>query len=1106
MAKFYKYLLLTLAFTGVTKVDARIEVKSYTKDGKFSLFSNPEFSEKIPEQYSLFWGSAFASCKFIYNLRFFGNFRVEKDERSGRDVHTGEDGVEALLIQLFPDHTSGKLVAKKEHEKKDKESTIQKLAALLIKTELAREILKLKGNETYEEFKKLLDLQKRTKEVNLSSFSDNVRTSLNKFSIQNFFKDKSTLRGAAKDKSNLISGLNSKCLGVDENKLMDAINDESKYGYPDLTVERIVLAYISEILNSQEEATLFYEIYSEYRNLIFSKSHNDAAVANLKGNDAASNIYSLVMETVVGPYNNPVSNGKCPAWKKDGSEIKAVGKDFQDCVETSIRHLFNFVADQDRIPSEDNTSNDLVFGDLRERVLIEFQNGTLGTDRINELEDFYTKTGKEGLNSGMFNVRGDWNKVVFGFDGNVNEVRYNKKNESVSVGGGNDLKSGIDNVVRVMCSVLGIKYDALKEVCPRDPKEFTEACFYKFLKILNPDNDYSISFYPDKCTDYGKIQITIKGKDCYSLDLVYSEHHGYADTQTLAGSVALYENVDDKQKTLLGFISPDPDSNRSAKSNPYYRVFVGARPNAKSAFDMGMDAGDSDQRDAFRTIANKILDLYDDEIYCDKNVDISWCSSLRSLSVDIWRKPPLDAELKLPTSIEDLTIGCKYDLSLLNLGAMKNLRKLHLSEECTGYGTIPQSVQTLETRDNNFSALAFPESIESLTISCPDGTQSLDLTRFTEVEYLTISLERTGSPLRDIIVPEKVKELTIMGGKVEGKFVLPESIMEINIFEGVSFYDEVVLPPNVRSLLIGNSCEFHKLNFDKAEKLTDFGIGEDCHFYDEVVLPPNIRSFIIGQDIYFHESILQGSHFHKSLVLPECLESLLIGKGCNFHKLNFDKAEKLTDFEIERNCDFYDEVVLPPNIRSLLIRNGCNFHKLNFDKAEKLTDFEIGENCQFYDEVVLPPNIRSFIIGQNSHFHESLVLPECLESLDMNGCRFHKLNFDKAEKLTDFEIGDNCIFCDEVVLPPNVRYLTIGLGSNFEKSLVFPECLETLYIKDNSRFYELNFDKATKLNSLIVGPNCEVGRDFSIPNSVKTLMIGQCKIEGKLTPAREFGF
>ncbi|MDR1908080.1 MAG: hypothetical protein LBQ43_04460 [Holosporales bacterium] len=1128
MTKLGKCLLFILTLTGSTKVDARIEVRSYVADGEFDLFFGRNFSDgtnisdKIPGKFSLFWGSAFINSDFLRKLRFFGHVNMSNQKPL--------DGVAALLKKLFP-NTRNELVARKIHEYNSNEEEIRTLAALLVKAELVRLFLALQGNRNDKEFKK--ELGKKLRDGSDPGFSDYMNAIFFATPLSSFFNGKDKLQSAARklhDEGKLPKEVLDIIFTKDTElgQLKKAILDESKYGYADRTVENIILAHISERLNSVDEAISFYEIYSQYRDVVFSGGYNARAVSQ-DVNRPAKLVYSYFTSTDA-PYTNPVSNGSCPAWILDGGKIKGTNHIFADCVETSIRHIFNFIADQNFI--ESCREGDQPFGDLRDRVRCEFkEEDLLQADRVHELELFYAKNKNDRLNSNEANVRGDWNKVVFGFGKDANDVEYNDKRL-------NNLKSGITNIVKVMCSVLGIKYSALighDDVESLDPKTSEDlnrlniAGFKRLLAIVNPDNTYEVTFNEKYDLDHGEIVVTITNREgkSYSITLTYQPCHGAAITPEIPNIATQYEGFSEEEIKLLGFVCP------KCSSSPYHKIFAtgnSTQTSGEIAFNYARNTYDENQRQSLRRVTNNVLSS-DENVFITCGFfqdirgplkpwiyDISWCSSLKNLKVtnidsdaseivlptnlktlEISDRYPVSDNLALPESLESFSVAYNGDMDKIALP--KSLKTLSITNECTSSSklALPESLKSLSiVYKGETDKIVLPKSLKTLSIN----GECLVNRHLALPNLESLKIKYSGD-IGDIIskMGTKLTDLEITGTILcSGDVKIPDSVKHLTIGDSSSFLGKLYLSKSLESLTIGSDGHFNELNFDGVTELKEFRCGSECRFSNKVVVPECLKSLEMGYN----------NNFVSGLVSSESLVYLDLGQNCLFKDLDLEKSTKLRELNLKgcvlgkitipttietlsigNDSKFECDLVFPESLERMYMGHVCEFKGLNFEKSTQLTELNFGQKCRFSGSIVMPSNLKSLRMSFNNRFECDLVFPESLETLSRQcGCEFKGLNFEKSTQLTELSLGENCTFAGQITMPNSLKSLQIGDKNRFEFDLVFPESLETLSRPVGCEFKGLNFEKSTQLTGLNFGEYCIFAGQITVPTTLKQLITG----------------
>ncbi|MDR1236158.1 MAG: hypothetical protein LBJ96_04075 [Holosporaceae bacterium] len=303
-------------------------------------------------------------------------------------------------------------------------------------------------------------------------------------------------------------------------EICSAIVAEKEHGYSKYTTEHVILAFIGALLEAGNVKD-FLDQWRKYRESVFKEEYISemSGLGRDKIMEKAKQVYKE-FENVAKrlPYNAPVDNGDAFPCEIDtnGKIVKVNNsKPFADCVDTSLRHTFNYVLGTEKIE------------DIRCRVRNEFEkesknNSVVFTpDRLEEAKEF-REMGEEKMNSSASEVRTSWNRVVsclnFGCTGS--RIKYargsNSRNE-------NELESGFVNFTKALAAVLGVRFGGI-----------TGDNAFSFLKRLfnciNQQREYilvdSVSSKGDEIYGELSVEIKVKGICLAKFEIVQKSGHG----------------------------------------------------------------------------------------------------------------------------------------------------------------------------------------------------------------------------------------------------------------------------------------------------------------------------------------------------------------------------------------------------------------------------------------------------------------------------------------------------------------------------------------------------------------------------------------------------
>jgi hypothetical protein len=293
--------------------------------------------------------------------------------------------------------------------------------------------------------------------------------------------------------------------------LVNALQDETSAGYQQYTVEHSLLAFIFDVVRNKDDAQLLLREWSGLRANIFTREYiGEQQYLQFSSRQGLTNLAQEVFTNLIRllhgfPYQAPVSDGKATQWivYPDGSTV-ALGN-FSDCIETSIRHLFNYSLGCSGMHSFDKEA-------IRARVKAMFPNeGQLrGDDHLDEIETFYQTI--HDPNDIGHATRSLWNLVTFGLNSademqSPHCVRYELTRDLPN--SGNELLSNICNVLKAVGGILGIRASTIMEGV--DNLDDVLVKLNDLLSLINDSNTY----------DLHVVQSNIG--DDISVDSIYAE-------------------------------------------------------------------------------------------------------------------------------------------------------------------------------------------------------------------------------------------------------------------------------------------------------------------------------------------------------------------------------------------------------------------------------------------------------------------------------------------------------------------------------------------------------------------------------------------------------
>ncbi|MDR2067583.1 MAG: hypothetical protein LBP41_01175 [Holosporaceae bacterium] len=293
-------IVLLLFCGGIVK--AEIGPSEFFPNGEFYFYGSREGNIVLPIQCSPLWGTLFISSGFLQNLRLDGNVRQNYDGQGGRRQYKndkGQDDVMRLNITLFPSN-AGELKIGGEYELSANVPDFTRLINLLLRCELYRRVQEAAlSNDAGTLMKKVFGQKssKKNKSGSASSQGDALLKSdanedepILSINIANVCRNNSEWRKLSEHVAaggteiivkDIAAGLMTKSIdllgpsyskGIQNIDVLNAINDEKKYGYSKNTVEFIIWALVCKALPAGKLEAFMNE-YIAARNKLFSPGY-----------------------------------------------------------------------------------------------------------------------------------------------------------------------------------------------------------------------------------------------------------------------------------------------------------------------------------------------------------------------------------------------------------------------------------------------------------------------------------------------------------------------------------------------------------------------------------------------------------------------------------------------------------------------------------------------------------------------------------------------------------------------------------------------------------------------------------------------------------------
>jgi hypothetical protein len=546
---FTRFISLILFLSCFCFSDARIDIKDYgIKKGdqyKFNVWPGVEegnsYAQEIPFEYSLFWGTVMFYAGFLEALRLRGNFEKNTNTRevNGRTVvdrrdDEGKDGLEKLVIQLFPSNLAE--VEKRIQAEDIRDSLWNHISSLSKEKQLIAVALLMVRAEI---FRILID---KKAEENLLN---DVLSELNGKEPQEcdqFIDQKYGPQVRRKETKNQV-------------RVYQALQAESQFGYAKYTVEHVILAFICELLNS-EDVPKFLKIWADLRKKIFTKKYLDNT-RKIDGREEEIEEIAKIHKTfidVIGPipYNRPVNQGSANKLHyMEGRVIPEKTGTFSDCMETSIRHTINYVLGTEGMARFNENKEK-----IRNRVRDEYtEQQRLSGDRLDALGEFYQETSNR--NGGDRDTRTCWNAVVFDLNREYQQLNPSSS-PIVYVNKENELKTNILNFVKAIATILGVNCNAI-ELSPKACDKLL-GTLLSCLKLDETECEiFGYKFEEKEGSDLvtGDIKLRVKhaGVAPYEFTIHQVSGHGWV-VNNINNIEILFSDYDGAYKNLCGYLFP----------------------------------------------------------------------------------------------------------------------------------------------------------------------------------------------------------------------------------------------------------------------------------------------------------------------------------------------------------------------------------------------------------------------------------------------------------------------------------------------------------------------------------------------------------------------
>ncbi|MDR0640461.1 MAG: hypothetical protein LBF65_01865 [Holosporales bacterium] len=757
MQRLHKFTIYSIGMLiQLTVRSVGIELQDFLIDRTLNLWLGT--TTNIPEHYSPFWGVVMKNSGFLGNLRFLGNYNKSTVGRMSEENNVflcdrrfdeGKDNIMKLIIQLFPSNASDSVDLLesvwdspttignffRQRLESDKPQALQHLAGLMLKAEVFR--LSLSGQNPF--IPKIVELSGRKPVHEFYQHCHEISRRL-------ISKDPDEQN----DMLQILQYLLKRKMGLQNfnTLLVNAIRDESSAGYQQFTVEHALLAFIFDLVRNKEDAQFLLNEWSGMRTRIFLPSYlgNDQYIpfGNREAlTAAAQEICVSLMYPLQGlPYQIPIAAGSAEKWitwpdgriQNTSSEDNVEGSTFPDCVETSIRHLFNYTLGSNGIHSFNKKG-------IRERVRTMFQHdGQLRrNDHLDAMENFYKSF--VDPNDGSCFARSLWNLVTFGLNSeeevkSPHHVEYAIANDILN--SGNNIRSNICNVLKTIGGILGIraatvmnKVKTLDDILAR---------LNDLLSLINDANTYNLQVTKSRLDDYqnvascfteASINIIVRSKNkslddgCYAFTFHSLAGHGFVSLPNSQIITISNATVDNTERNLFSYFFGGY-AGQSLYSHVFSLPFAGKFDsmllNAVRAYE---NTGDINLHTSLQTVFEKIAErilFTNADVASDLYKSILLACNFNNTTYQIVRHAAYDPDT-LPPTLENVILHLSQDDAQLFDMSHNNGFTTSLSLS----GAISQIIR--EGR--------LPTHIKSLKLmSLGRAIDDLDLTHFSELTSL----------------------------------------------------------------------------------------------------------------------------------------------------------------------------------------------------------------------------------------------------------------------------------------------------------------------------------------------------------------------------------
>ncbi|QQR49541.1 hypothetical protein IPF37_01710 [bacterium] len=743
------------------------------------------------EYYSPIFGSTALSCGIIENLRFY-NVEAAHDADGKRvyikDKVPANDPVLEIIKILFPS-PAGQLTTETGYSANfGKYCTVAHVAALLNFSYAVRKWL-----ETNE---------------NLPSEIDNILSITNqKVVVADAFPKNKFLK---KNSETPLYDLLLNIAKVIKAEVSLKVSNGSVF-YPYYFVEQIITAFFCHKFADQNDIKALLSGLNEN---IVDKSKIDQINGLLEKEDimpaleridqgSLDDLWIIANRDVFTraiPYKNgttPISNGNAQMYQRSTNTFS--NTTFADCVETTVRHIINFM--------------------FYNRELMMFNMASLDAHMngknaayIPNLQAFYAVQPPDKANAGSQIIRSTWNKVVADLG---HDVVYCQKFVAADAENNNELDTGMLNFVRVFKTIFSLEAAAEPVLVAGQEEAFKESvqtlvtdCLQKFCTVLNAEHSCDVD-YADVSIDslrndlLGNIEVVVNSGPEQLFGFTVRVLVGHIDIQNLQisqkDSIGLKdEDIQKARTTLL--------ADQEKTINPSMLLLDAALTKDLSAISV-------------------IYQLFNESI-SDTNSIVKALNNVH----DMFEKKAISVD-RAVLILKNLLHSFLWEDKASVQQIMTTLIKL--KEESFFEETIKAEVKSLVLKnDNDFVLLLFFQHVSTLFLDQESTIKVLDLSMCPQLKRINAFEDKQLESIKCSAIMEFLEEVDLSFAKIKSiEFMKCPQLKKIHLMrtENLEFvkFSEIMerlvelnlMSSGIKKIDLSRCPQLDFINFRDAQKL-----------------------------------------------------------------------------------------------------------------------------------------------------------------------------------------------------------------------------------------------------------------------------------------------